>query len=86
MRAYIFLAAAAALCLGAPAIAQNAKGSDAANQTTTRTNPIGTSINPAPSASDNQKPTPQTPINRGNSSATQKSQFLNDPKKGLFSK
>lgn len=86
MRAYIFLAAAAALCLGAPAIAQNAKGTDAANQTTTTTNPIGTSINPAPSASGKPKPAPNMPINRGNSSATKNSQFLNDPKKGLFSK
>lgn len=85
MRTHIILATAA-LTVAVPAIAQNAKGSPEANQTTTTTNPMGTTLNPPPAASPNQTRPPDTPIDRGNSAATQKSQYLDDPKNGLMSK
>jgi hypothetical protein len=85
MRAYIILAAAA-LCIAAPVVAQNAKGTGAGNKTTTTTNPAGTSINTPPATSHSQDRAPDKPIDQGNPSATRDSQSLADPKKGLFSK
>jgi hypothetical protein len=85
MRAYIILAAAA-LCMAAPALAQNTKGTGAEATTTTTTNPVGTSINVPPPVSHGQNRAPDAPIDRGNPTATKNSQALGDPKKGLLSK
>ncbi len=85
MRTYVILAGLA-LCMATPAVAQNAKGTGAENKTTTTTNPIGTTINAPPPGSNGQDRAPNTPIDRGNPTATKNSQSLDDPKKGLFSK
>jgi hypothetical protein len=84
MRVYIILAVA--LCVGTSVLAQNTKGTGAENKTTTTTNPVGTSIKPAPAASQGQEKAPDEPIDKGNPSATRKSQDLGDRNKGLFSK
>jgi hypothetical protein len=85
MRAYIILAAVA-VGLAAPAVAQNTKGTGAEDKTTTTTNPIGTSINGPPTAPHGHDRAPDTPIDRGNPTATKNSQAPGDSRKGVLGK
>jgi hypothetical protein len=73
--------AAMALGFAAPAVAQNTKGTGAEDKTTTTTNPVGTSINVPPTASRPGDRAPDTPIDRGNPTATKNSQTASDQKK-----
>jgi hypothetical protein len=74
---------AATLCVVTPAVAQNTKATGVEAKTSTTTSPIGTSINPAPKDPGKAADRPSG-TDRGNPAATEKSQSLDDPDKGLM--
>ena len=86
MKRFVFVIAAMT-CLATLAHAQNTKGTGAAGQTTTTTNPIGTNIVATPQKSGERSQPSATaqgqPIDKGNPGATRASQSLGNPDNGL---
>jgi hypothetical protein len=78
------LAIAVMIGFAVPAYAQNTKGTGAEDKTTTKTNPVGTSMGETPKASNDRGSQRSGPRDSGNPTATRKSQELGNSKNGLL--
>jgi hypothetical protein len=84
MRRYIVLAGVA-LCLHNPVLAQNTQNTNNSQGSNEATNVARPSVVPPKTgAAPTPKKAPDAPIDRGNPTATRKSQYLGNPKNSLL--